>query len=54
MQLSENNQCAPLAEDDEDNKDNKKITGVEEKRTGVDIDDYKITVVKSESIGVTN
>ena len=49
----ENNQCAPLAKDDEDNKDNEKITGVEDKITGVNINDYKITGVKSESTGIT-
>ena len=53
MPLPENNQCAPLAEDDEDYEDNKKIIGVEYKRTGVDSNDYKSIGVKSESTGVT-
>ena len=40
MQLSENNQCAPLAEDDEDKRTTKKSQEWKKKRTGVDIDDY--------------
>ena len=51
--LLKNNRCAPLSEDDEDNKDNEKITGVEDKGTGLDSNDYKSTGVKSESTGIT-
>ena len=53
MSIPDNNQYAPLAENDEDGEDDNKNTWVEDKSTGEDRDNNKSTGVKSESTGVT-